>query len=65
MARNLLALYRKNEDLITVGAYSAGANEALDLAVNKHEVLQQFLQQDYREKAQRNESFQRLAEILS
>ena len=65
LARNLLALYRKNEDLITVGAYSAGANEALDLAVNKHEALQQFLQQDYREKAQRNESFQRLAELLS
>jgi len=29
-AREHLALYRKNEDLITIGAHQAGANPALD-----------------------------------
>lgn len=65
LARNLLALYRKNEDLITVGAYIPGANKDLDLAVNKHESLQQFLQQNYTEKALAADNFSRLADLLS
>ena len=64
LARNLLALYRKNEDLITVGAYSEGSNAELDRAVKKHESMQQFLRQDYSEKASRNESFSQLSELL-
>lgn len=64
LARNLLALYRKNEDLITVGAYSEGSNAELDRAVEKRDSMQQFLRQDYSEKASRNESFSRLSELL-
>lgn len=64
LARNLLALYRRNEDLITVGAYSEGSNAELDRAVKKHESMQQFLRQDYSEKASRNESFNQLSELL-
>jgi len=41
-AREQLALYRKNEDLISIGAYTKGANAALDQAVTLHEPLKNF-----------------------
>ena len=65
LARNLLATYRKNEDLITVGAYVAGTNATLDLAVKKWDVLQKFLQQNYDEKALWNSNFEQLEKILT
>jgi flagellum-specific ATP synthase len=44
-ARDLMALYRKNEDLINIGAYSKGTNARLDRAINKNDPLTQFLRQ--------------------
>ena len=64
LARNLLALYRKNEDLITVGAYSEGTNTQLDIAIKKHAEIQTFLRQNYDEKLTRLETFKQLADIL-
>lgn len=43
--RNMLGLYRKNADLISIGAYKKGANSALDEAVSKISQLNTFLQQ--------------------
>lgn len=64
-AREHLALYRKNEDLITIGAYQKGASAALDRAVVLHEPLRAFLRQDVHEPALRAESFARLGKLLS
>jgi len=45
VARDLLALYRKNEDLVSIGAYAKGSNPKLDRAVERHPVLTQFCRQ--------------------
>jgi len=44
-AREHVALYRRNEDLINIGAYSKGSNPALDQAIRVHAPLQQYLRQ--------------------
>jgi FliI/YscN family ATPase len=45
-ARNLLALLRKNQDLINIGAYVAGSNSEIDLALRLQNQLRQFLRQE-------------------
>ena len=64
LARNMLSIYRKNEDLITVGAYKPGHNAQLDKAVSKYEALRQFLIQPYDDRVSKQCSFDRLREIL-
>ncbi len=44
--RNLLSIYQKNADLISIGAYKKGNNPALDEAVSKMESINAFLRQD-------------------
>ncbi|HXI54155.1 MAG TPA: FliI/YscN family ATPase [Candidatus Saccharimonadales bacterium] len=44
-AREMLAIYRKNQDLINIGAYPAGSSAAIDRAIQLHEPLRQFLRQ--------------------
>lgn len=63
-AREHLALYRKNEDLISIGAYQKGANAALDQAITLHEPLRKFLRQSVHEHTPRAESFKLLRKIL-
>ncbi len=48
--RNMLAVYRDNEDLISIGAYKSGNNPALDEAVAHMDRLHQFLDQRVDEK---------------
>lgn len=43
--RNMLGLYQKNSDLISIGAYKKGTNIALDEAVSKINSINAFLQQ--------------------
>lgn len=43
--RNMLGLYQKNSDLISIGAYKKGTNAALDEAVFKINKMNAFLQQ--------------------
>ena len=64
-ARDLLALYRKNEDLISIGAYVSGHNQKLDSAVRKHPEFMGFLRQKIAGKCSRRESFAALAKILA
>jgi flagellum-specific ATP synthase len=64
-AREHLALYRKNEDLISIGAYQKGASAALDQAVLLQEPLRQFLRQSMSELVPRSETFARLKKILN
>jgi flagellum-specific ATP synthase len=63
-ARDLLAVYRKNEDLINIGAYVKGANPKLDLAISKHEALLKFMRQAVDDKAPRPASVEQMATIL-
>jgi len=44
-ARESLAAYRKNQDLINIGAYPAGTNPAIDLSIHLHEPMKAFLRQ--------------------
>jgi len=64
-AREQLALYRRNEDLIAIGAYQKGANPALDHAVALHDPLRKFLRQGVHEHTPRPESFQLLKKIVA
>ena len=64
-ARDLLALYRKNEDLISIGAYVSGHNQRLDSAVRKHPDFMSFLRQKIEGKCSRRQSFDALAKILA
>jgi flagellum-specific ATP synthase len=63
-AREQLALYRKNEDLISIGAYQKGANSALDRAIALHEPLRAFLRQAVEDFTPRAQSFLNLKKIL-
>ncbi len=47
----MLAVYQRAEDLITVGAYKPGVNPKLDRAVNAIEAIQAFLKQEKDERA--------------
>ena len=64
-AREQLALYRKNEDLVSIGAYQKGANQALDLAVALQDPLRKFLRQGVNELTPRMDSFQQLRKIIT
>ena len=44
-AREHLAVYRKNQDLINIGAYPAGSSPVIDEAIARHEPMRQFLRQ--------------------
>ena len=45
LIRSRLAAYEDIEDLINLGAYTAGSNSKLDSAVREHEKIQEFLRQ--------------------
>ncbi len=62
--REHLATYRKNEDLITIGAYQKGTNAALDQAVALHEPLRSFLKQSVSDRVEREAAFSLLKQIV-
>mgnify|MGYP002516001577 CR=1 FL=1 len=61
--RNLLGLYQKNADLISIGAYKRGSNAALDEAVTKINDINQFLQQGIRENFTYEETVKQIRRI--
>jgi flagellum-specific ATP synthase len=63
-AREHLALHKRNEDLITVGAYQAGSNAELDRAVALQPKLKAFLRQPVEEATTREAAYARLSELL-
>lgn len=48
--KHLLAAYQQSEDLINIGAYQAGSNPTVDLAIQLHERINRFVQQSLSEK---------------
>jgi len=63
-AREHLALYRKNEDLVAIGAYTQGGNPALDRSIQLQEPLRQFLRQGIHEATPRADAFARLKQVV-
>ena len=63
--RDLIATYRDNEDLITIGAYKAGQNLKVDRAVSLNDKINGFLKQKASEKCTKDETFNMLREILT
>ena len=64
-AREHLAVYRKNQDLINIGAYPAGSNPAIDHAIALHEPLNHFLRQRVSEGFTNAQSWSELQQTLS
>jgi flagellum-specific ATP synthase len=64
-AREMLAIYRKNQDLIHIGAYPAGTNVAIDRAIQLHEPLRQFLRQAAHEGFAAHESWGMLGRTMA
>lgn len=49
MCKRLLSHYRQNQDLISVGAYQAGSDPVLDVAIERMPTIKQLLQQSLKE----------------
>jgi flagellum-specific ATP synthase len=64
-AREHLAVYRKNQDLINIGAYPAGSNPAIDAAIRLHQPLNTFLRQGVAHGFPTAQSWQLLAQTLA
>ncbi len=63
--REALATYRKNADLISLGAYAAGSSPAIDRSIRLNEPLARFLKQRVGEGFALQASWQELAAILA
>lgn len=64
-AREHLAVYRKNRDLINIGAYAAGSNAQIDQAIRLHEPLNRFLRQGVGEGFSTAQSWSLLGQTLN
>jgi flagellum-specific ATP synthase len=64
-AREHLATYRKNQDLINIGAYPAGSSPAIDRAIALQPLLNQFLRQQVTEGSPAAQSWQLLGQTLN
>jgi flagellum-specific ATP synthase len=58
-------LYQENKDLISVGAYSAGSNPELDLAVRLQPIMKSFLAQGLDESHSLEDSLKGLNLIIN
>lgn len=63
-ARDLLSIYRNNEDLINVGAYTKGSSPKIDKAIQVHSDLMNFLKQPIEQAASHKDAIETLASIL-
>jgi flagellum-specific ATP synthase len=64
-ARQSMAIHRKNQDLINIGAYPAGTNPAIDLSIHLHEPLNTFLRQAVEQGCSIPESWSLLEQTLA
>ena len=62
--RDILSIYAKNEDLISIGAYKSGTNPRLDKAVSKIDRVNEFLMQKINESFSGEESLKMMREIV-
>ena len=62
--KELLATYRKAEDLINIGAYAAGSNPNIDRAIEMIEPINRFLRQGIHETATFEDSIETLKSMM-
>ncbi|WP_035795122.1 flagellar protein export ATPase FliI [Clostridium akagii] len=65
IARELLATYKNSEDLINLGAYARGSNKKIDIAINYHENIVNYLKQGIDEKSEFQESVNALEKMFN
>ena len=63
-ARDLLSVYRKNEDLINIGAYTPKSSPKIDRAIAKYPSLMNFLKQNSDDIVDRANAFEQLHAIM-
>ena len=63
-ARDMMATYRKSEDLIQIGAYVPGTNPKLDQAIHLKTQIDNFLKQDVSEHFSFDNTVEQLNKIL-
>jgi len=63
-ALDVLATYKRYEDVITIGAYKDGTNPKLDYAIRKMEQIRPFLKQSIAEKVSFGEGLNQLRAIF-
>ncbi len=59
----LMATFRKVEDMVNIGAYSAGSNPEIDRAIAMNERIETFLRQDVADSQPLDVSFEKLHEL--
>ncbi len=64
-AVRLLATYERSRDMVDIGAYRAGSNPELDVALGLMPRLREFLGQDYTESRERAAALEDLREIVT
>ena len=62
--RDVMGVYEKNADLVSIGAYKAGSNPKLDHALKKMDAINQFLTQGIDESFSYEESLRQLRRIM-
>ncbi len=60
----LSAVYQQNLDLINVGAYQAGTDQRIDLAIASHHLLEKFISQETYESVNCSQSQQALEQLV-
>ena len=61
--RKLMAVYADAEDMIQVGAYQKGSNPAIDEAIEHHDKIETFLQQEVNDPAPIEKTLEQLSAI--
>jgi flagellum-specific ATP synthase len=51
LCKRLMAHYRQNQDLVAVGAYQAGSDQVLDVAIERMPIIKAMLRQGLSEGA--------------
>lgn len=62
--RNLLAVYKRNEDLINIGAYVKGSDKNCDEAIKMMDNINNFLQQKVEEKFEYKDTVENLLQLV-
>jgi flagellum-specific ATP synthase len=62
--KDIIAVYRDAEDLISIGAYNKGSNTEIDRAIEKIEEINSFLKQGMYEKHDYDRTVEELMNLL-
>ena len=61
--RGWMSTYQENETMITAGIYQKGNSPEVDIAIEKHPLIEEFLKQEEYEPCPLNETLQKLSQL--